>query len=575
MLRLQSIMFVSFGLVLLATTAGCPPAVEGEGEGEGEGEDCSIGVVDVDRTVSPDECAFYTASENLIVRDGATLTLAAGTDVRFSRSFGFVVDGGRVVANGTADDPIVLRSIDADADPGSWIGLTVLPSAVSTTLSFVRIQDGGQLITTNRGCLTNDALTTSVTDSVFANCSQSGAHADQPFAAFAGNAIVDSDVGLNLVPDAVASIEDVVTVENVLHHAVHGSDEFTTTATWITQPLPWVFERSLVIANADNSPVLTLQSGAVLQFARGFGIDVGSGRPGGLVAVGTEEAPITLQSSDPAAAAGAWSGVAFFVTTLPASTLSHVNILDAGQPVTGHDGCLTLGNTTAGTVSVTDCTFTRCAQAGVAVNGDNASFGAFARNAITDSDSGLFMNANTIGSIEDVVTMTNVPFNSIDTTNVNTDATWVAQTIPWRVRDNLNVPGTVSAASLTIQGGTFLFNRSFAFRVGIVGPGALQATGTTFASQDPMAVAGSWAGLSLAANVTSVTLTNVSVQQAGQGVTGIHAGITLDRTEGTVTIDNPTFANNAQADVFVDCDSTPTLTNMGAAVVVNEPGCAP
>jgi hypothetical protein len=34
-----------------------------------------------------------------------------------------------------------------------------------------------------------------------------------------------------------------------------------------------------------------------------------------------------------------------------------------------------------------------------------------------------------------------------------------------------------------------------------------------------------------------------------------------------VTITSPTFSNNGQADVFIDCDSTPTLTDMGAAVI--------
>ncbi|MDX1579766.1 MAG: hypothetical protein R3266_14875, partial [Gemmatimonadota bacterium] len=63
---------------------------------------------------------------------------------------------------------------------------------------------------------------------------------------------------------------------------------------------------------------------------------------------------------------------------------------------------------------------------------------------------------------------------------------------------------------------------------------------------------------------------------AGQRLRPEHNGaVSLSDTGAGVSITNTVFEDNAQADVFVDCGSTPTLADntLSGAGVVNEGGC--
>jgi hypothetical protein len=56
---------------------------------------------------------------------------------------------------------------------------------------------------------------------------------------------------------------------------------------------------------------------------------------------------------------------------------------------------------------------------------------------------------------------------------------------------------------------------------------------------------------------------------------GVQAGLTLDDTQTAVSISNSTFADNDQADVYVDCNSAPTLVAnaYGSAGGLEREGC--
>ena len=70
----------------------------------------------------------YILSGALIVPEGMTLTIPAGTTVRAQQGFGnyvLVERGGKIMANGTADKPVVFTANSDNATSGFWGGLII------------------------------------------------------------------------------------------------------------------------------------------------------------------------------------------------------------------------------------------------------------------------------------------------------------------------------------------------------------------------------------------------------------------------------------------------------------------
>jgi len=83
------------------------------------------------------------------IANGATLTIEAGTkivgDFNTLGSSLFVLRGGRIVANGTADAPIVFTSSQPDGQrqPGDWGGLILVGNAIDNRSGTVNVEGTG------------------------------------------------------------------------------------------------------------------------------------------------------------------------------------------------------------------------------------------------------------------------------------------------------------------------------------------------------------------------------------------------------------------------------------------------
>jgi hypothetical protein len=530
--------------------------------------------ITTDTTLSPSSCAVYTPACDVNVREGATLTIEAGTEIRFAEGCWLHNEDGTLLLNGTADDPIVLRSVTDDADPGSWIGVIASAASARTTLSFVTVADAGQDTSGGDGCLTVDAGAghVDVADSTFTNCDRVGVASGEPFDSFSRNTITTVTTGLRLSPDTVGSITEPVTLTGVERNEIlFGS--VTRTATWLSLGVPWVLDSDVEVEGASN-PALTIAAGNELRFNGGSWLAIGRDAPGKLIVAGTDGAPVVFGAVDTGAVEGAWIGLLFSDNTLSGSTITHATIQQAGQELSAGHGCLTVSGANANTLSVDHTTFRLCATAGVAVVSDDSQFAAFADNAVSDSEVGLSMMPNVVGSLDTPTTFTNVQRNELRFGTVTRTATWPTESVDWTALGDVEVENAgAGTTTLTLTGGTYRFPDGAWFGVGRDGIGALNATNATFASTDPGATTASWIGLLFSTNTASSTLTNVTVRQAGQELAGGHGGITLIQTGAAVTIVSPTFANNEVSDVFVDCDSTPTLNDMGTAVIGHPDAC--
>jgi hypothetical protein len=121
------------------------------------------GVITEDTTLNAE--TVYTLVGPVIVNEGVTLTIEAGTRIEGYAeedaeevAFLAVRKGGRIIAQGTAENPIVMTSSRATPAPGNWGGLVICGNAVTNLGTNVQAEVtgltyGGTNPTDNSGIL--------------------------------------------------------------------------------------------------------------------------------------------------------------------------------------------------------------------------------------------------------------------------------------------------------------------------------------------------------------------------------------------------------------------------------------
>ena len=99
---------------------------------------------------SPDPNGIYIVTGDITIRNGATLTIEAGVTVKFNRYRRIYIGGtllndtGKIVADGTSDNPIIFTANTLNPSPGYFAGLYFRDSADDTSLlDYIRIEYGG------------------------------------------------------------------------------------------------------------------------------------------------------------------------------------------------------------------------------------------------------------------------------------------------------------------------------------------------------------------------------------------------------------------------------------------------
>lgn len=126
--------------ILGAIFTGCSSDDDNNGNGNDGGNNPSVselsGAITTNTTLNAN--TVYTVKGGVFVNDGITLTIPAGTRIEGyaeadaeEPSFIAVKQGGKIIAQGTADKPIVMTSSKANPAPGDWGGLIICGNALT------------------------------------------------------------------------------------------------------------------------------------------------------------------------------------------------------------------------------------------------------------------------------------------------------------------------------------------------------------------------------------------------------------------------------------------------------------
>lgn len=91
-----------------------------------ETQDELVGSIAGERTLDPS--ITYTITGPVIVEEGGVLNIPAGTTIKAKKGFNnyiLVLQGGKIYANGTAENPVRITADIDNAEPGYWGGLII------------------------------------------------------------------------------------------------------------------------------------------------------------------------------------------------------------------------------------------------------------------------------------------------------------------------------------------------------------------------------------------------------------------------------------------------------------------
>jgi hypothetical protein len=143
-------------------------------------------------------------------------------------------------------------------------------------------------------------------------------------------ATVDAgDAASNDGGDGATADSAVCTTGNVIPQFV------TSNLTLTKMCSPWSAPMPVLVGDATNHPVLTIEAGVTVQFASGAYLYVGQAQSGaasgGLQGTGTASSPIVLTSASANPTPGSWGGVYFGPSADSTSTLSYATVQYGGQ----------------------------------------------------------------------------------------------------------------------------------------------------------------------------------------------------------------------------------------------------
>jgi hypothetical protein len=286
----------------------------------------------------------YVVTDDIVVHEGAKLTIEAGARLEFARDKRMRIEGDGVASFiGTEDKPIVLTS--ADPTPGYWKGITFANSnSSSNILEYVVIEYGGIADEMSTGNLTFESESrVAIRHCTLRKSASMGfafaQNADNAHVTFEDNVITGNTAGAGKILVQQLGVLDATStytgndIERILV-GVSSEQHIEDDVTWSKLDVDYEV-MSTVVTYAH----LIIEPGVRLLFHDDRSLEV-SLNGGTLTAVGTAADPIVFTSIDPTP--GYWRGIIFGASNSTSNVVQHFVLEYAGQGNASSHGAFTV-----------------------------------------------------------------------------------------------------------------------------------------------------------------------------------------------------------------------------------------
>jgi len=330
----------------------------------------------------------YVVSAELSIgsETGTTLTLQPG--VTFRMDFGIVTIGeygakGKLIAEGTASDPILFTSHDPNPAAKDWGGLLFMSGNDSTSsLKYCTLEYGGTDFDNWKALIRVEWTSLNVNNCTIRHASPYAVWCNEAghFQSFENNVIDNAEgdgIFINSNYVNTIGLSNTITAKKEL--TVDGT--VVKSATWEKRAYPYSVIDWFGVGS-DAGAILTLKPGVKIEFARAYSFGMGRYDKGGLIADGTAEDPIVFTSISDTPAPSDWEYIYMGANTMPGTILNHCIIEFGG--FNSSVGNLWIEDTNVPTIS--NCTIRNSGSYGLSLKNANPSISniTYENNANTD-----------------------------------------------------------------------------------------------------------------------------------------------------------------------------------------------
>jgi len=284
---------------------------------------------------------------------GPTLTLAAGTAVRFGPDAGLLVGPdlpGELIVDGTAAAPVFLTANATQPQPGHWRGVHLMSGSSGTSrISHATIEYAGATGSIGTGNLNiygngRGGGARPVTNNlVVQKGSAYGVYLLESGSFGTGSFMLSARDNGNYAVSVEANYVGTLPTGGSFTGNVPNAVEIrccnvVTTQTWPNLGIPYVINANIDVVGSSSATTLTVPAGTVVQFGQDLALRIGNEtQPGSLVAKGTAAEPIRFIPAGSTPAKGHWRGLHFW--NAAGSELDHVTVTHSGAT-----GSIGMGN---------------------------------------------------------------------------------------------------------------------------------------------------------------------------------------------------------------------------------------
>jgi len=301
------------------------------------------GVVTADLTLTK-ACSPYTISDYIEINDGAVLTIEPGITLAFEGGVGLDVGGdseGKLVAVGTAQNPIIFTSSSNPPLPGDWQAIQLrVGTMAGTKIAYAKLDYCGA---DRNGCILGNGVQANLVTLDHLTIGHVGPDSD---------GILEYDTNSNFIItnsifNDIAPGQYAISVQAPSFTGIGTNNTFnggamievaggtiSTTTSWADPGTSIAVTTDTLFVEGPDNPVFTLGPGLTLAFDSLIEFDVGFSMPGKLVVAGTAANHVVMTSLAATPGQGDWVGVQVWENG--SAQVSYADISYAGSD--GNDG---------------------------------------------------------------------------------------------------------------------------------------------------------------------------------------------------------------------------------------------